>query len=68
MLDDLEGAPNGSIGPFVGFAPIGIAFRAGDHLRFVIDPGVMIPIPSFRDGIPLARVQYGLTVGVQWNP
>jgi hypothetical protein len=67
MLDDLYEAPAGSIGPFLGVAPVGLAFRIGGHLRFVVDPGVMIPIPSMK-GVPLARVQYGLTMGLQWNP
>ena len=67
LLDDLYEAPSGSVGPFIGGAPVGVAIRMGNNLRLIIDPDIMIPIPSIKT-VPLARVQYGIALGLQWVP
>jgi hypothetical protein len=62
---DLVGADRGSFGPFAGTTPIGVAVRAGEVVRFVIDPGgLVVSVPQTR-GIPIILRQHRLAVGLQ---
>lgn len=67
LLFDMVGADSGSIGPFGGVTPLGIAIRLGPSMRLSIDPGgvyASVPQPS---GVPLVRVQHRLTTGLHWS-
>ncbi|MES1208876.1 MAG: hypothetical protein ABUS79_23300 [Pseudomonadota bacterium] len=64
---DTWAARAGSVGPYVAVSPLGIAIRAGSHVRFIVDPGeIAIPIPQ-TTGIPLIYRQHRFSFGVQTN-
>jgi len=64
---DTFAARSGSVGPYVAVSPLGIAIRAGSHVRFILDPGeIAIPIPQ-TTGIPLVYRQHRFSFGVQTN-
>jgi hypothetical protein len=64
---DTWAARSGSVGPYVAVSPLGIAIRAGSHVRFILDPGeIAIPIPQ-TTGIPLVYRQHRFSFGVQTN-
>lgn len=64
---DTWAARSGSVGPYIGVSPLGIAIRAGSHVRFILDPGeIAIPIPQ-TTGIPLVYRQHRFSFGVQTN-
>jgi len=64
---DTFAARSGSVGPYFAVSPLGIAIRAGSHVRFILDPGeIAIPIPQ-TTGIPLVYRQHRFSFGVQTN-
>lgn len=64
---DTWAARSGSVGPYIAVSPLGIAIRAGSHVRFILDPGeIAIPIPQ-PTGIPLIYRQHRFSFGVQTN-
>lgn len=67
MMFDLVGVPEGSIGPYVGFNPLGIEWRMADEVFLIIDPAhISVPVPQFR-AVPFAFPQYRVTLGLQWG-
>ncbi len=68
LLFDLVGAGKGSIGPFVGWNPLGLAIPLGGSTKLIVAPGdIAVPIPQIT-GIPFYYHQYRFTVGVEWYP
>ena len=64
---DTWAARAGSVGPYIAVSPLGIAIRAGSHVRFIVDPGeIAIPIPQ-TTGIPLIYRQHRFSFAVQTN-
>jgi hypothetical protein len=65
LLFDLYGARKGSVGPYVGIAPLGIDFALGHGWKLVFDPlDLEIPIPHVT-GVPLYYQQYRIVIGLQ---
>jgi hypothetical protein len=68
LLFDLVGADRGSIGPFVGWNPLGLAIPIGADTKLIVKPGdIALPIPQMA-GIPFYYHQYRFTVGIEWYP
>jgi hypothetical protein len=68
LLFDLVGADKGSIGPFVGWNPLGLAIPVGSDTKLIVKPGdIALPIPQV-EGIPFYYHQYRFTVGIEWYP
>jgi hypothetical protein len=67
LLFDLYGARAGSVGPYVGIAPLGIDVHLRRGWKLVFDPlGLEIPIPHLT-GVPLYYEQFRLTIGLQYG-
>ena len=67
LLFDLYGARQGSFGPYVGIAPLGIDVDLGHFWKLVVDPlDLEIPIPHVT-GVPLYYEQFRLMVGFQYG-
>lgn len=67
MMFDLVGVPEGSIGPYIGFNPLGLEWRVGPELYVIIDPAhISVPVPQFTN-VPFAFPQYRVTLGLQWG-
>jgi MYXO-CTERM domain-containing protein len=67
LLFDLYGAPQGSVGPYVGLAPLGVEVALGSGWRVVIDPiDWELPVPHVT-GAPLYYPQYRLLVSLQFG-
>lgn len=65
LLFDLYGARSGSVGPYVGVAPLGIDLALAKGWRLVIDPlDFHLPVPHVT-GAPLYYPQYRFTVGFE---
>ena len=65
LLYDLFGAPQGSIGPFLGITFMGLEWKASRSLYFIFDPTtIAIPVPQVS-GAPFGYPQYRFTIGVQ---
>ena len=68
LLFDLVGAPEGSWGPLVGLALLGVAWDLSPNLQIIIEPAeVMMPIVQLEP-VPFYYRQYRLAIGLQWNP
>jgi hypothetical protein len=65
---DLLGAEQGSVGPFVGTTPLGVAIRASRVLRVVIDPGGLVLAVPQTSGIPLIYREHRFALGLQVTP
>lgn len=65
LMFDVPGAPEGSIGPFASFTPLGIDYDLGGSVRLVLDPvEIAVPVP-YIGAIPLYYEQFRLMVGIQ---
>lgn len=65
QLFDVYGSPQGSMGPYIAFTPLGIDYDLGGSVRIVIDPvEIACPIPHVGL-IPLYYEQFRLMVGIQ---
>jgi hypothetical protein len=68
LLFDLVGADKGSVGPFAGWNPLGLAIPLGGDTKLIVKPGdIVLPIPQL-EGIPFYYHQYRFTVGIEWFP
>jgi hypothetical protein len=68
ILFDLVGVDRGSIGPFVGWNPLGLALPLGPDFKLVVKPGDIAVAAPQVSGIPFYYHQYRFTVGVEWYP
>lgn len=67
LLFDLDGAPSGSVGLYVGVSLLGVDFDLGHALRLVIDPtNIALPVPHLS-GQPFYYLQYRLTVALAFG-
>ena len=66
LLFNLYNTPAGSVGPYFGLSLVGVEWRAFHHAYFVLDPGIVVPVPRVV-GIPFEYHQYRLTLGVRWG-
>lgn len=65
LMFDVPGAPQGSIGPFASFTPLGIDYDLGGSVRLVLDPvEIAVPMP-YVGLIPLYYEQFRLMIGLQ---
>jgi hypothetical protein len=67
LLFDLYGAREGSVGPYLGIAPLGIDVQIGRGWKLVFDPlSLEIPVPHVT-GVPLYYEQFRLSFGLQYG-
>lgn len=65
---DLVGADQGSIGPYLGWNPLGVAIPLRANFKLVVKPAdIAVPIPQVT-GIPFYYHQYRATLSVEWYP
>lgn len=65
LLIDLYGAPAGSTGIFLGFAPLGLEWKVSSRV-FIILSGISIAVPIPKlSGAPFAYAQYRESLGVE---
>ncbi len=68
ILFDLVGVDKGSIGPFIGWNPLGLAIPLGGDTKLIVKPGdISLPVPQVS-GIPFYYHQYRFTLGIEWYP
>lgn len=68
LLTDFVEADKFSVGPFVGWNPLGVAFSFGSNFKLVVKPGdIQVPVPEIV-GFPFYYHQYRFTVGLEWYP
>jgi hypothetical protein len=68
ILFDLVGVDRYSIGPFVGWNPLGLALPLGPDFKLVVKPGDIAVSAPQMTGIPFYYHQYRFTVGLEWYP
>jgi hypothetical protein len=68
ILFDLVGVDRYSIGPFVGWNPLGLALPLGPDFKLVVKPGDIAVAAPQVTGIPFYYHQYRFTVGLEWYP
>jgi hypothetical protein len=68
MMFDLVGVDRGSIGPFIGWNPLGLALPMGTDFKLVVKPGDIAVAAPQVTGIPFYYHQYRFTVGLEWYP
>jgi MYXO-CTERM domain-containing protein len=67
LLFDVYGARAGSVGPYLGIAPLGIDVHLRRGWKLVLDPLTLdIPIPHLT-GVPLYYEQFRLIIGLQYG-
>lgn len=68
LLIDLYGAPSGTTGLFLGFAPMGIEWKVSSRVFLVVHGlSVALPIPKLGgSGAPFAYTQYRTTLAVEF--
>lgn len=67
LMFDLYAAPEGSVGPFLGFSLLGIDYEVSPSIYIVVDPAnVAIPVPQL-EGVPFSYPQYRFTLGLQFG-
>lgn len=67
MLFDLYGAPNGTMGPYLGFSLLGLELNVWRGLAVLIEPSeIAVPVPQIS-GTPLIYAQYRFALGIQWG-
>jgi len=67
LMYDTFAARRGSIGPYFGLSPLGVAFRMGSHMRFIVDPAELTMAVPQTTGIPLVYREHRFSVAVQVN-
>jgi hypothetical protein len=68
IMFDLVGVDRGTIGPFIGWNPLGLALPLGPDFKLVVKPGdIAVAAPQIT-GIPFYYHQYRFTIGLEWYP
>jgi hypothetical protein len=66
QLIDLYGAPSGSTGLFLGFAPLGIEWKLSSRFFLVLSGiSIALPITHLSGGAPFAYTQYRGSLGLE---
>ncbi|MSP24747.1 MAG: hypothetical protein EXR75_06195 [Myxococcales bacterium] len=67
LLFDLAGAPQGSVGPYIGLNLLGLSYEFRKQNYFIIDPADVVLAAPQLSGAPFIYRQYRLTLGLQFG-
>jgi hypothetical protein len=65
LLENLYGAPSGSLGLYAGFSPAGLEWKLSRRFFLILNPlSIALPVPQMR-GVPLFYPQYRFNIGFE---
>ena len=65
LLNSFYGAPQGSMGIYLGVSPLGLEYKLSKIFYLIVNPlNVALPAPQLK-GVPLVYPQYRTSVGLE---
>jgi hypothetical protein len=58
----------GHVGVFFELRPVGLRWKADDHLAIILEPLTLALVAPVLGGIPLIHIQYRTTAGMEYLP